>query len=97
MCGREVSIFDTQCGIELFVNNSVFRQLLVFKTWTRCFFDFEFYQQFTLNHSAKPKLAEFPLQSWQEVPGSHISISKFPNILCEIFCISSLFKIKTIS
>jgi len=92
MWGSEVSIYDTQCGIKLFVNGPTFRQSLVFKTRTRWFFDLEFYKQFTLNHSAKPKLVEFPLQSWQEVPGSNISISKFPSIFREILYIRGLLK-----
>ena len=92
MWGSEVSIYDTQCGIKLFVNGSTFRQSLVFKTRTRWFFDLEFYNQFTKIHSEKPKLMEFPLQSWHEVPGSHISVLKFPSILREIFYIRRLIR-----
>jgi dolichyl-phosphate beta-glucosyltransferase len=92
MWGVDVSIYDTQCGLKLFRNDEYFQRSLNFKTRTRWFFDLEIYSQFAKENRMSPIVVEYPLQSWQEIPGSKISISKFPSIFREILYIRNLMK-----
>jgi glycosyltransferase involved in cell wall biosynthesis len=92
MWGIDVSIYDTQCGLKLFCNDEYFQKSLNFQTKTRWFFDLEIYSQFSRVNLLKPIVLEYPLQSWREIPGSKISISKFPSIFREIIYIRNLMK-----
>jgi hypothetical protein len=91
-------VYDTQCGAKIFRNTERLRQ--VFRTpfrvkWT---FDVEILARFLLlerifgGPKIEERFVEYPLERWDDVPGSKLKVRDFFRGAWEILMIAYMFR-----
>ena len=87
---------DTQCGLKLFRNSSVFKTILEHSFKTRWLFEIEMLIRWRKVSHSDLNILEEPLRHWKEIPGSKITVRVYPKILKEIIVIK-YFQLKSYS
>jgi glycosyltransferase involved in cell wall biosynthesis len=80
--------YDPQCGFKMFALSSSLRECIDLPFKTRWFFDLEILLSWKKVTRKAIRIWEEPLDSWQEIPGSHLSFRNSFRVAQEIVKIS---------
>lgn len=76
--------YDPQCGLKIFRPSSRLKASLATPFKTRWFFDLEIMFNWEKANKASIRIWEHPLDSWHEIPGSHLSFRNFFGVAKEM-------------
>ena len=76
--------YDSQCGFKIFEASDEFKDAIATPFKTRWFFDLEILIKWGKTNGSRLKIWEEPLDSWTDIPGSHLSAKNVFGIVGEI-------------
>lgn len=88
--GWEEAPYDTQCGLKLFRNSPALQNSMKTQYRTRWFFDVELFLRISTNREQEVIIKEIPLNAWQDINGSKITILEKFRVVKELFYITRL-------
>jgi len=89
----DLPVYDTQCGAKFFVSSPLLREVLQSPFRSRWAFDVELIGRLRLGTPTAAGLSarhfvEMPLKSWEDVAGSKVRLSAYPQVLGELVTIA---------
>lgn len=79
-----LSVYDTQCGAKFFRVNTALCQALAIPFSTRWLFDVELLLRVDAGSENQLVVWEEPLLTWRDVPGSHLEMREFWNVVSDL-------------